>query len=152
MVLISGVIGGTPAGSPRGILLGLGAAVFYSIVVIMNKKAPGLNAYRKTTIQLLSAGLIMVPYMLLNGGTGIAGIGPTGILLLLAVCLIHTGLAYVLYFGSMDGLRAQSAAILSYIDPVTAFLLSALLLREPLSLPGIIGAVMIILSAVISET
>ena len=152
MVLISGVIGGTPAGSPRGILLGLGAAVFYSIVVIMNKKAPGLNAYRKTTIQLLSAGLTMVPYMLLNGGTGIAGIGPTGILLLLAVCLIHTGLAYVLYFGSMDGLRAQSAAILSYIDPVTAFLLSALLLREPLSLPGIIGAVMIILSAVISET
>ena len=152
MVLVSGVIGGTRAGSPRGILLGLGAAVFYSIVVIMNKKVPGLNAYRKTTVQLLSAELTMIPYMLLSGGTGSFSIGPAGILLLLAVCLIHTGLAYVLYFGSMDGLRAQSAAILSYIDPVTAFLLSALLLREPLSLPGIIGAVMIILSAVISET
>ena len=149
---LSGVIGGTRAGSPRGILLGLGAAVFYSIVVIMNKKVPGLNAYRKTTVQLLSAELTMIPYMLLSGGTGSFSIGPAGILLLLAVCLIHTGLAYVLYFGSMDGLRAQSAAILSYIDPVTAFLLSALLLREPLSLPGIIGAVMIILSAVISET
>ena len=55
--------------------------------------------------------------------------------------------------GTSEVLRsAQSASILSYIDPVTAFLLSALLLREPLSLPGIIGAVMIILSAVISET
>ncbi len=51
----------------------------------------------------------------------------------------------------IDGLKAQSAAILSYIDPVAALLFSALFLREPLSLPGIAGAVMIIGSAVVSE-
>ena len=51
----------------------------------------------------------------------------------------------------MDGLRAQSVAILSYIDPVSALLFSAFLLKEPLNIAGIIGAIMIIGSAVISE-
>ncbi|MBO4836646.1 MAG: EamA family transporter [Clostridia bacterium] len=150
MVLVSGVAGGTRGGDGRGILLGLGAAVLYSVVVIMNKKTPGLDAYRKTIVQLLSAGMVMVPYLLLTGGAG-GNASVTGVILLLVVGLVHTGIAYVLYFGSMDNLKAQTIAILSYVDPVTAFLLSALLLREPLSTAGIIGAVLIIGSAVISE-
>ena len=72
-------------------------------------------------------------------------------LLLLAVGLLHTGAAYVLYFGSMDGLKAQTIAIFSYIDPVSALLFSAVILREPLSPAGLAGAVMIIGSAVFSE-
>ena len=153
MVLVSGVLGdGGSGGSLRGVLLGLGAAVFYSAVVIMNKKITGIDAYQKTTVQLLSAGAVMIPYMLLTGGAGAEGFTPGTAALLLAVGIVHTGIAYVLYFGSMDGLRVQTVAILSYIDPVSALLFSALLLREPLSLPGVIGAVMIIGSVVISET
>ena len=150
MVLVSGVAGGTRGVDGRGILLGLGAAVLYSVVVIMNKKTPGLDAYRKTIVQLLSAGMVMVPYLLLTGGAG-GNASVTGVILLLVVGLVHTGIAYVLYFGSMDNLKAQTIAILSYVDPVTAFLLSAMLLREPMSAAGIIGAVLIIGSAVISE-
>ena len=150
MVLVSGVAGGTRGVDGRGILLGLGAAVLYSVVVIMNKKTPGLDAYRKTIVQLLSAGMVMVPYLLLTGGAG-GNASVTGVILLLVVGLVHTGIAYVLYFGSMENLKAQTIAILSYVDPVTAFLLSAMLLREPMSAAGIIGAVLIIGSAVISE-
>ncbi len=154
MVLVSGVIGdrGSRGGSLRGVLLGLGAAVFYSAVVIMNKKIRGIDAYRKTTVQLLSAGLVMVPYLFLTGGFSTDGLTPAALILMLVVGILHTGIAYVLYFGSMDGLRVQSVALLSYIDPVSALLFSAFLLREPLSLLNIIGAVMIIGSAVISET
>ena len=152
MVLVSGVIGNGGQGSSlRGVLLGLGAAVFYSSVVIMNKLIRGVDAYQKTTVQLLSAGLVMVPYLLLTGGCSAEGFTPAVIALLLVVGLVHTGLAYVLYFGSMDGLRVQTVAILSYIDPVSALLFSAVLLREPLTLWGIIGAVMIIGSAIVSE-
>ena len=153
MVLVSGVIGGGsgPSGDFTGVLLGLGAAVFYSAVVIMNKKIRGIDAYQKTTVQLLSAGLVMVPYLLLKGGSGVTGLSLSSVLLLLAVGIVHTGFAYVLYFGSMDGLRVQSVAILSYIDPVSALFFSAFLLREPLSPLNIVGAVMIIGSAVVSE-
>lgn len=151
MVLVSGVLGGDGTGNPQGVLLGLGAAAFYSVVVIMNKKIVRIDAFQKTTIQLLSAGIVMIPYLLLSGGLAGSGTDAVAILLLLVVGLVHTGLAYILYFGSMDGLKAQSIAIFSYIDPVAALLFSALFLREPLSLSGIIGAVMIIGSAAVSE-
>ena len=153
MVLVSGVVGGSgmQGGSFRGVLLGLGAAVFYSAVVIMNNMIAGVDPWRKTYIQLLSAGLVMVPYLLLTGGVDPSSFTPLTVVLLLVVGIVHTGIAYVLYFGSMDGLRVQSVAILSYIDPVSALLFSAILLQEPLSLLNIVGAVMIIGSAVVSE-
>ena len=51
----------------------------------------------------------------------------------------------------MENLRAQTVAILSYIDPVSALLFSAFLLRERLTVINVIGAVLIIGSAMISE-
>ena len=153
MFFVSGVIGGgaAQASNLKGIFLGLGAAVLYSIVVITNKSTTGIDAYRKTTIQLLSAGSVMIPYLLLTGGFGsLSFSAQTGILLLI-VGIVHTGIAYVLYFRSMDGLKAQSIAIFSYIDPVAAMLVSAVFLNEPLSIYHIIGAILIIGSAVISE-
>lgn len=51
----------------------------------------------------------------------------------------------------MKNLKAQSVAVMSYIDPVFALLLSAVLLHEKLTALGIIGAVLIIGSAVVSE-
>ena len=153
MVLISGVTdGGGGSRDMTGILLGLGAAALYAGVVIMNKKIKGADAYQRTTVQLLAAGSVMIPYLLLTDGFSGVVFTPTTLLLLLAVGLIHTGAAYALYFGSMEGLAIQSIAVLSYIDPVSALLFSALLLREPLSLMNIIGAVLIIGSAMISET
>jgi drug/metabolite transporter (DMT)-like permease len=151
MVLVSGVIGGPGAGSLRGVLLGLGAALFYSAVVMSNKKMPGIDAFQRTTVLLLSAGMVMLPYLLVTGGFGGGGVSLSAVLLLLVLGIVHTGIAYALYFGSMDGLRIQSVAVMSYIDPVSALLFSALLLREPLSVPSIIGAVMIIGSAMVSE-
>ena len=152
MVLVSGVLdGGNAGGSLKGVLLGLGAAVFYSSVVIMNNMIRGIDAYRKTTVQLLSAGLVMVPYLLLTGGFSAEGFTSSSVILLLVVAIVHTGIAYVLFFGSMDGLRVQTVAILSYIDPVSALLFSAILLREPLSFLNAVGAVLIIGSAIVSE-
>ena len=70
----------------------------------------------------------------------------------LIVGLVHTGIAYALYFGSVDGLKAQTVALLSYVDPITALILSALILHEQLTVYGILGAVLIIGAAVVSET
>ena len=151
MVLVSGVVGNSGGGNLRGVLLGLGAAFFYAAVVIMNKKMPGIEPYRRTTVMLLSAGLVMLPYLLLTGGFSNGSIRWPAVVLLFVLGVVHTGLAYTLYFGSMDGLKLQTIAVLSYIDPVSALLFSALLLKEPLSILNLIGAVLIIGSAVVSE-
>ena len=153
MVLVSGVTGGgSPgAGNFKGILLGLCAALCYSTVIILNKKIPGVDPYRKTTLQLFSAGLVMVPYLFLTSGFPAGGFSLSTACILFIVCFVHTGIAYLLYFGSMDGLKVQSVALLSYIDPVSALLFAALFLREPMSLQGIIGAFLIIGSAAWAE-
>ena len=93
----------------------------------------------------------MLPYLLLTDGFRSGEFNTSSVHLLLVVGIVHTGIAYALYFGSMDGLSVQSIAVFSYIDPVSALLFSALLLREPLTVPHLIGAVLIIGSAMVSE-
>ncbi len=153
MALVSGIPeSGLPGpAEARGILCGLGAALLYAFVVILNKKLPPADAYDKTVIQLFSAALILVPYLL--AGEDMSGVSsePLFICMMLIVGFVHTGLAYVLYFGSMEGMSAQSIALLGYLDPVTALILSALILKEAMSPSAVLGAVMILSAALISE-
>ena len=154
MVFVSGFMesGIPPLSEAKGILFGLGAAVLYAVVVIMNKKLPGLDAYEKTVIQLLSAAAVLVPYLLISGQSFQVEWTPTVIVMLLIVGFVHTGVAYALYFGCMDGVKAQTVAIFSYLDPIVALLLSAVILNERMTVFGIAGAVLIIGAAMISET
>ena len=154
MVLVSGILqgDGSASGNGAGILLGLGAAVLYAGVVLLNKTLTRVPAYEKTTIQLFSAAIALIPYMGWQGSLRSFNLSPSSIVLLLIVGVVHTGIAYVLYFGALEALPARTAALLSYIDPVTAVLLSAVWLHEPLSISGIIGAILIIGSAIYSES
>lgn len=151
MALISGVFGGGGAGGSTGILLGLAAAALYATVILINKKAPEADTYEKTIIQLGAAAVCLVPYLLLTGGFAVEQMSLTIVLLLITVGIVHTGAAYALYFGSIKGLKAQTVALLSYIDPVVALLLSAVLLGETLGITGIIGAVLILGACLVSE-
>ena len=153
MVFVSGVAdsGLSTAGEAKGILLGLLTAVLYGCIVLSNKQLRGISAYDRTLVQLFITTLVLIPYCILHGdfvGLQITG-GQLALLLILGV--VHTGFAYSLYFGSMAYLPAQTLAILSYLDPVTAVLLSALVLHEPLSGFEILGAVCILGAAVVSE-
>ena len=156
MVLVSGVIeGGTgQTGGMKGIACGLGAAALYATVVILNKKIHVDDAIDKTIVQLITAAAVMMPYLALSGRGQMEfdSIGTTTAIMVLIVGIVHTGIAYAMYFGSMEKLRAQSVAVLSYLDPVFALILSAAILEERMTVFGIIGAVLIIGSAITSET
>lgn len=153
MALVSGVIeSGLPGkGELKGILLGLGAAGLYAAVVLLNKTVKETDPYAKTVIQLACAAAVMLPYLLAMGGfSGVQWTaGTVGLLLLVGV--LHTGVSYALYFASMDGLRTQTVALFSYIDPVAALVLSALILHESMSWLGVLGAVLILGSAAVGE-
>ncbi len=151
MVLISGLIGSGTTASLAGVLLGLGAAVLYASVILINKKAPATDVYEKTTIQLGMAALCLVPYLLISGSFTFSGLTLPGVILLLIVGIVHTGLAYALYFASIRSLKAQTVALLSYLDPVVALLLSVLILGESMTPLSILGAVLILGSALIAE-
>lgn len=154
MLFVSGVLSGGigQVRDIRGIAFGLGAAALYAAVIILNKKVVVEDIYAKTVIQLAGAALVMIPYVLLTEGVPELTLTAADIGMVLLVGIVHTGITYALYFGSMQRLKAQTVAVMSYIDPVFALLLSAAVLHESLTPLGIVGAVLIIGSAIISET
>ncbi len=151
MVLVSGVLGNSGGATLAGVLFGLGAAVLYAIVIIINKKIHDISSSDKTAVQLFIAGIIVLPYVFLVEKNDFRSLDLKAIIFILIVGIINTGLAYILYFGSFEKMSAYSIAVFSYIDPVTALILSAVILREDFTPLEIAGAVIIIVSSVISH-
>ena len=152
MLLVSGVIGTSDAtGSPKGIFFGLAAAALYANVILINKKLTDVPAAARTVIQIGTAALAVLPYVLFTDGFAYPALGAGGILLLLLMGAVHSGIAYLLYFAALPRLNVQTAAIFSYIDPVSALVLSAVLLHENIGVTGAIGAVLILGAALVSE-
>ena len=134
-----------------GILLALGAAFFYACVTLLNKKIKGVSSYDTTVVQLFSAAVVILPYVLLVDDVSAEMFDAVSVVLLLVLGIAHTGLAYTLFFGSIKALPADTVALFGYIDPIVAVLLSALILQEAMTVFGIIGAVLIISSTLASE-
>lgn len=153
MVLVSGVTETGFAGMTemKGILFGLAAAALYASVMLLNKKIANIGAYDKTISQLLLASIVLLPYVLLTEDIGRMAFPALPVSLLILAGVVHTGIAYWLYFGSMGTLQAQTVALYSYIDPILAIVLSMLVLQEPMTLSAAIGAALILGAAYISE-
>lgn len=145
IVLITG-IGSSDSGSNhfKGILFGLGAACLYATVILLNKFIKGVDGIHRTFLQFVAASVSLLPYVLLTDGINIGKLDGKGLLLLLVVGLVHTGITYCMYFSSLKELPGQKAAILSYIDPLVAVICSVVILREEMTVSQIIGGVLIL--------
>lgn len=127
-----------------GILFGLGAAAFYATVILLNKFIRNVEGIHRTLLQFIAAVVTLVPYVLLTGGVTLGGLNGFGWANLLIVGLIHTGVTYCMYFSSLKELPGQKAAILSYIDPLVAVLISVTILGESMTLWQVIGGMLIL--------
>ena len=135
----------------RGVAFALAAAGLYACVMICNKKITGIGPYEKTISQLFLAAAVMLPYVLLTEHPGQIQLATGSFFLLLVTGIVHTGIAYWLYFGSMGALKAQTVALYSYLDPIVAIVLSLVVLKEPMTPISVIGAVLVLCSAFLSE-
>lgn len=153
MMLVSGVFhqDDMTAGEGKGILFGLAAALLYACIIVLNKRMTDISPFDKTVVQFLVSVLVLLPYVLMTETVTVDMFTPVSVVVLLAVGVIHTGFAYVLYFGSVSGLSATTVAMFSYIDPVLSVLLSFLFFKEAMTLPLGLGAVLILGAAFVSE-
>jgi len=151
MFCIVGVDGINGGSDLIGIVYGLLAAGFYASVILMNKFLKGIDSIEITVIQLISATITLLPYVLYAEGLGILSVSSVSIPYILILGIVHTGIAYLLYFSSLQGLKGQTIAVLSYIDPVFAIIISAVILKEQLRFLQIIGGVLILGSSFLSE-
>ena len=143
LVLITGTSGGGES-DLLGILFGLGAALFYATVVLLNKFIKGVTGIHRTFVQFISAIVILVPYVAFTSGFDLSSLDKSGWLALLVVGLVHTGITYCMYFYALKDLPGRQVAILSYIDPLVAVLVSVVWLCEGITIPQIVGGIMIL--------
>jgi len=127
-----------------GILFGLGAAMFYATVILLNKFIKGVEGLSRTFLQFVAAILILVPYVAATGGVNLKLLDGLGWGSLLVVGVVHTGITYCLYFSSLKELPGQNVAILSYIDPLVAIVISVTLLGESMTVMQAIGGALIL--------
>lgn len=151
IILVSGILEINNKININGVVLGLLAAACFVLIIIFNRKLKDISVYDKVVVQLFVSALTVLPYAIFNNINTSLIINTRSILLIIVLGIVHTGIAYCLYFGSINNIPVQSVAILGYIEPVLSILASALLLKEPISMLGIIGAVLILVSACLSE-
>lgn len=127
-----------------GILLGLGAAVFYAMVILFNKFIKNVEGIHRTLLQFFAAILILLPYVAYTGGMHLEVLDTKGWICLLVVGLIHTGITYCMYFSALKELKGQEVAILSYLDPLVAVVVSVLILGEEMTFMQLLGGILIL--------
>ena len=145
IVLITGL--GDLSGNDRhflGILFGLGAACLYAAVILLNKFIRDVDGIHRTLLQFLAAIAVLAPYVAFTGGITLEKLDTLGWVFLLIVGLVHTGITYCMYFTALKDIPGQKAAILSYIDPLVAVLVSVLVLGESITLPQLLGGGLIL--------
>ena len=145
LVLITG-LGDSSGGTNHflGILFGLLAAMFYATVILLNKFIKNVEGIHRTFLQFVAAVITLIPYVCFTSGINLKSLDKKGIIFLLIVGIVHTGITYCMYFSSLKELPGQKAAILSYIDPLVAVLVSVFILGEDISVPQIIGGALIL--------
>ena len=134
-----------------GILYGLSAACFYASVVILNKFLKDISGRDSAMVQLSVAAIFLLPYVIFTEKISLVGVSIQSMIILLVVGVVHTGIAYLLYFTVIQKIESQTVAIYSYVDPISAIIMSAIILSESMSLIQVIGGILILGSTFISE-
>ena len=152
LVLMTGIgDASSNASHIKGILLALGAAVLYASDILINKHIKNVDEISRTFLQFVASLTVLVPYVLIRGDIGVHTLKPGGLICLLVVGFIHTGVVYCMYFSSLIRIPGQKAAILSYIDPLVAVVISVVVLQEPLTLTQAVGGAMILIFTMFNE-
>ena len=144
IVLITGIGGADGQNNLVGIMFGLGAAVFYASVILLNKFIKNVGGMDRTLLQFIATILVLLPYVASTSGFSLGGLDTLGWSCLLVVGLVHTGITYTMYFSSLKDLPGQKVAILSYIDPLVAIAISVLVLGEAMTVTQMIGGALIL--------
>ncbi len=151
LVLITGTVGFSGGRDLIGVLFGIGAAFLYATVILLNKFIKNVDGIHRTLLQFLAAIVVLAPYVAISGGSTLGTMNGKGWISLLVIGLIHTGVFYCVYFSSLKELPGQKTAILSYIDPLVAVIVSVTILGEPLTWLQAVGGLLILGFTLLNE-
>ena len=152
MIPVSGILNKESEVDLGGIAVSLGAALLYAAIVLLNKKLKNISGIETTVIQLGISSIVMLLYVFISVPlSAYENYLSKDILTLLILGVVHTGVAYLLYFTSIKSIKASDAALFSYIDPAGALIFSYTLLEEEFTWMGLLGIVIILGASILAQ-
>ncbi|MFI3238696.1 MAG: DMT family transporter [Lachnospiraceae bacterium] len=134
-----------------GIFMAFCGAMMYATVTIVNKFIKDMGGFEAAMWEMIFAAGVLIPYCFLVEKDSFVIPDALGVVNVLTISILHTGVCYGIYFAAIQRMKAQSVAICSFADPFTALIISALFLRERMTLTQVIGAVLIIGGVMFAE-
>ena len=126
-----------------GIIFGLLAAISYGGFVIYSKQTLAkLSYYTVAIYSYLVSALILSPSLLLINSP----LSPNSLILLFLMGVLNTGVAVTLYLKGLRSLKAQEAATITYLEPLSAIIFGYFMLGQEISIGIILGGALILTS------
>ena len=151
LIFVTGIGTEMTENAVLGVTYAVAAAVLYAGIIIINKKIIGLGGMERTVFQLGVSAAVMLPYVLIVGALPQGRATLTDVIILLFVSIVLTGILYLLFFSVVDKVNAQTISVILYIDPITAIILSSLILSERMTLIQIFGTILILGATFVNE-
>ncbi len=127
----------------------LGASLSYAFAIIFAKRFKGVPPVLVAAGQLTASTVVMVPVVLAwSGPAGLFAASPHVWAAIVALALLSTAFAYILYFRLVASVGATNASLVTLVVPVSAILLGFLFLGEHLESFEVVGMVLIALGLV----
>lgn len=125
----------------RGVLWGLTAGLTFSVLTILNRKLSlKYSSLLITFYQDFWATLFLLPFFFVMRPI----LGSRDILLLLILGIFCTALAHSLFIKGMRLIKAQTAAIISSLEPVYGIILALIILNEVPKWRTVMGGMIIL--------
>jgi len=152
LIFIVGNSGDT-SGSISGMLMSGVSGILYAIIVLLNRKiSVKLDSNTATFIQMSAASLVLLPFIVNQGLVeNLVSLDSKALILTIILGVVHTGIAYKLYFSTYQHMKSIDIVVFSYLEPVFGIFLSMIILGESLSLAQWLGALLILGSTFVGE-
>jgi drug/metabolite transporter (DMT)-like permease len=129
-------------GAPRAILLGLAASLCYGVSTTYARSAPRIDAFANAHGSMWAATLWIAPAVPFFVHP--APLSPTLVIAVLALGILCSGVAYLLYFRLIADLGPTSALTVTFLVPVFGILWGHVFLGEPVGWDTLAGALIVI--------
>ncbi len=136
-----------------GLALSAFSGMLYAAIVLINRSIKvRVDNQTATFVQILTAMVVLLPFVLLDGNIfAVVHLDAVAIVYTILLGVLHTGLAYTVFFSLSAHMKSVEIVSYSFLEPLFGILFSVIFLSEALTIPKMIGGILILGSTYIGE-
>lgn len=136
-----------------GMALSAISGMIYAAIVLINRGIKcRVDNQTATLVQIFTAMLVLLPFVLMEGNIlTVVNLDTRAIVFTILVGILHTGVAYTLFFSLYAHMKSVEIVSYSYLEPLFGILFSVIIVGERLTIMQIIGGLLILGSTYVGE-